>query len=303
MAKTLIVLNPHAGNGRAGRVWREVEPLLWEELGELIIAVTDRPDQVAQHLDKALAVGVTRVVSIGGDGTNHALINALAELNTRRPEAQPMIYGNLPIGTGQDWARGQGVPFNDLKAAARWIAAAEPRATDIGKLSHERGHEYFLNIASAGIGGTVVERIEQQQNRHSWSFMTETIRAVVADEPRTMEIRLDGADWYEGRAYVVAIANGTTFGHGMRIAPYAEQQDGLFDVVLVEGVSRLRILAAFQRVYQGTHLTHPAVRSARAAEVQIYSPQGALSLELDGEPVRATDLTFRVQPGLLKILS
>ncbi len=303
MMKTLIVLNPHAGNERAGRVWREVEPLLWEELGELIIAVTDRPDDVAQHLDKAQAVGVTRVVSIGGDGTNHALINALAELNTRRPDAPPMIYGNLPIGTGQDWARGQGVPFNDLKAAARWIAAAEPRATDIGKLTHDHGHEYFLNIASAGIGGAVAERVNRSQHRLLGSFMMATIQSLLADEPQTMEITLDGADWYEGRAYVVAIANGTTFGHGMKIAPYAEQADGLFDVVLVEGISRLRILAAFQRVYQGTHLTHPAVRSARAAEVQIRSPQGALSLELDGEPVRASNLTFRVQPGLLKILS
>ena len=246
---------------------------------------------------------MTRVVSIGGDGTNHALINALAELNARHPDAVPMIYGNLPIGTGQDWARGQGVPFNDLKAAARWIAAAEPLPTDIGKLTHERGHEYFLNIASAGIGGTVAERVNRASNHRPWAFMTETIRTIIADQPRTMQITLDGADWYEGRAYVVAIANGTTFGHGMKIAPNAEQRDGLFDVVVVEGVSKLTILSAFQRVYQGTHLTHPAVRSARAAEVQIRSPQGALSLELDGEPVRATDLTFSVQPGLLKILS
>ncbi len=302
MTQTLIILNPHAGNGRAGRLWREVEPLLWEQLGELIIAVTEHPEDVAHQLDKAQAVGVTRIVSIGGDGTNHALINALAELNARSPDALPMIYGNLPIGTGQDWARGQGVPYHDLKAAARWIAAAKPRATDIGKLTHQKGHEYFLNIASAGIGGSVVERIERLKTRHSWSFLMATVQALISHDPQVMEITLDGKPWYEGRAYAVAIANGTTFGHGMKIAPNAQQQDGLFDVVLVEGGSRLRILAAFHQVYQGTHLTHPLVRSARAAEVQIRSPLGALGLELDGEPVRASDLTFRVQPGLLQIL-
>ena len=86
------------------------------------------------------------------------------------------------------------------------------------------------------------------------------MHTLLTHEPQTMEITLDGADWYDGRAYIVAIANGTTFGHGMKIAPNAQQRDGLFDVILVEGVSRLRILAALQRVYAGTHLTHPAVR-------------------------------------------
>lgn len=303
MPKTLIILNPHAGAGRAGRLWREVEPLLWENLGELIVAVTNQPHEVAQHLDKAQAIGVRRVVSIGGDGTNHALINALVELNTRNPSGEPMIYGNLPIGTGQDWARGQGVPFNDLKAAAAWIAHAQPKPTDIGKLTHERGHEYFLNIASAGISGDIATQINRAQTRRPWSFLATTIRTLITHQPQTMQITLDGNDWYEGRAYIVAIANGTTFGHGMKIAPNAEQRDGLFDVILVEGVSRVTILAALQRVYSGTHLTHPAVRAGRAAEVRIHSPQGALGLELDGEPVSAGDLTFSVQPGLLKILS
>lgn len=303
MPKTLIILNPHAGGGRAGRLWQEVEPMLWNMLGELIVAVTERPQEVAGHLDKARAVGVNRVISIGGDGTNHALINALADLNARDPGGEPMIYGNLPIGTGRDWARGQGVPYNNLKAAAAWIAQAQPLPTDIGRVSHEAGSEYFLNIASAGIGGEVAQRINALARRRPWSFVQQTISTLLTHKPPAMQITLDGVPWYEGRAYVVAIANGTTFGHGMKIAPNAMQRDGLFDVVLVEGVSRLTILAAFSRVYAGTHLTHPAVRSARAAEVRVQSEAGALGLELDGEPLAARDMTFRVQPGLLKILS
>ena len=65
----------------------------------------------------------------------------------------------------------------------------------------------------------------------------------------------------------------------------------------------MTVLTALQQVYSGKHLTHPAVRSARAAEVQIRSPHGALSLELDGETVSAEDLTFKVQPGLLSLLA
>jgi diacylglycerol kinase family enzyme len=90
----------------------------------------------------------------------------------------------------------------------------------------------------------------------------------------------------------------------MKIAPNAEFRDGLFDVVLVEGVSRLTVLTALQRVYRATHLTHPAVRSERASEVRIESPHGAsLDLELDGEHAAGQSLVFRVHPGLLDILS
>jgi diacylglycerol kinase family enzyme len=121
--KTLIILNPHAAGGKAGTLWKEIEPLLWERLGELVVAITQKPEEVAAHLDKAQASGLNRVIAIGGDGTNHALINALADLNARNPDAPQMIYGNLPVGTGRDWARGTGVPYRDIRAAADWIAA------------------------------------------------------------------------------------------------------------------------------------------------------------------------------------
>ena len=99
----------------------------------------------------------------------------------------------------------------------------------------------------------------------------------------------------------MAIANGTTFGRGMRIAPQAKYDDGLFDVVLVKGMSRPRILLAFEEVYRGAHLTHPKVQFERAHEVNIALPE-RLSFELDGETFYGRDLTFSVEPGLLHML-
>src|SRR5947207_6621797 len=96
---TLIILNPHAGSGRAGKLWTQIEPLLWKELGELVVAITERPQDVAQHLEKARDAGLTRVIAIGGDGTNHALVNELVRLNHRYPGEPPMTFGQLPIGT------------------------------------------------------------------------------------------------------------------------------------------------------------------------------------------------------------
>ncbi|NDJ62517.1 MAG: YegS/Rv2252/BmrU family lipid kinase [Chloroflexi bacterium] len=302
MGKTLIVLNPHAAGGAAGRVWHELEPLLWELLGDLVIAVTQHPQEVAAHLEHAYEAGLTRVISIGGDGTNHALINELVTINEQRPDRPPMVYGNLPIGTGSDWARGVGATFGSLRATAQWIANAEPHRTDIGLLEYPGGKHYFLNIASAGIGGDVAQRVNRARRRRTWTFLQATISSILAHQPQHVQIRLDGRDWYEGGAYVVAVANGTTFGHGMKIAPDAQLADGLFDVVLIEAIARLRVLAALRRVYDGSHLTHPNVRTARARQIAIQAPAGPLGLELDGEYASGQSLTFTVRPGLLPIL-
>lgn len=303
MPQTLVILNPYAGSGRAGRVWTELEPLLWEQLGELVVAITQHTNDVAQHLDKAYEVGIQRVIAIGGDGTNHTLINALAALNKQHPDGPQMIYGNLPIGSGRDWARYKKIPL-DIHQAARWIANATPTPTDIGQmLMDNQQQEYFLNIASAGLSGEVNKRVNRTPIRKPWTFLKATVQTILRYEPQPMQIRLDGKDWYEGKTYLLAVANGTTFGHGMRIAPHAETNDGLFDVVLVKGASRLVILSALNQVYSGSHLTHPAVRYAQAREVKITGLKGALGLDLDGETGTSKEVTFSVQPGLMKILS
>lgn len=299
-SKTLIILNPHAGSGRAGKIWKELEPLLWDRLGELVVAITQHTEEVAQHLEQAYAAGLTRVISIGGDGTNHALVNALADLNERHPDDPKMIYGNLPIGSGRDWARAKQIPL-DIHQAAEWIANAEPQPTDVGLLTFDGKREHFLNIASAGLSGEVDRRVNSIRVRRPWTFLQATVSSIMNHRPQDMRVKLDGQDWYEGSAYIVAVANGTTFGHGMRIAPHAQTNDGLFDVILVKGVARPVILSALYRVYNATHLTHPAVRHAQAREVQISGAN--IGLDLDGEHADAHEMSFSVRQGLLQMLS
>jgi YegS/Rv2252/BmrU family lipid kinase len=301
MNKTLIILNPHAASGRAGIIWKELEPLLWQRLGELVVAITQKPEEVATHLDKAQASGLNRVIAIGGDGTNHALINALADLNARNPGGTPMIYGNLPVGTGRDWARGTGVPYDNIRAAADWIASAEPKPVDIGKLDYDGHTRYFLNIASAGISGAVAERVNRVPVRRAWTFTQATVQTMLRYRPQRLNITLDGKAWYDGKSYLLAVANGTTFGRGMRIAPQAKPNDGLFDVVLVKGMSRPRILLAFEMVYRAAHLDHPKVQWERAREVRIEGSE-TLSFELDGETFYGRTLAFSLQAGLMQML-
>ncbi len=307
-APPLIMLNPHAGSGKASHVWDQLRPLLRERLGDLSAVTTHHPHDIEPHLRAAAEQGIDRVIAIGGDGTNHSVINEIIHLNQRQAHLPIRSYGNVPIGTGRDWARGLGIPINNLSLMADWIVDAKPQPVDIGTLTYRDGHtEYFLNIASAGLGGDVATRVDRMGTRRPWTFYAATVESILAYKPRALRVKLDGQEWYEGGVYLVAVANGTTFGRGMRIAPNAIVDDGMFDVILVKAVSRRTILTAFQRVYSGTHLSHPAVRHARAKRVEIdlldaVDENDCIKMELDGEYREGRSLTFEVRHRMLQFL-
>ena len=298
---TLIIVNPHAAGGRALNIWSRIEPLMWETLGDLVVAVTEYPEEVATHLEDALAMGLKRIITVGGDGTNHVIINALADLMQQNPAMSPPILGSLPIGTGRDWARTTGVPLAPLEAV-RWLAEARSYPVDLGRLTHQAGSAYFLNIASAGISGEVDRRVNTVRRRRPWTFIVHTVSALLRYRPRRFRVFLDGELWFEDHAFAIAVANGRAFGHGMLVAPNAQVNDGLFDVIAIEGMRVLEALRALPSLYQGTHLKRPDVHQARAADVFIESPDGPLDIDLDGEYTTGQALQFTIQPRLLQML-
>ena len=299
--RTLIILNPHAGSGRAGRLWGEIEPLLWEELGELVVAVTQHPEDVAEHLDKARDAGLTRVVSIGGDGTNHAIVNAIQALAEANPNAPKMTFAQLPLGTGQDFARMLNIPTNP-REAVKWIAHATPKVIDLGHVIYDDEQCHFLNIASAGISGDVDQRVNSIQKRRPWTFKLATIKSILTYQPLHMKVALDNETWYDDKTWAVIVANGRIFGRGMAIAPNAELDDGWFDVVLLENTSRLTAMMALNTVYSGKHLLRDDVHHKRAKSVKIESPDGQIDLDLDGEHAKGEQLQFTVKPSALQLL-
>lgn len=301
MPETLLIINPHAGATRGLRLWQKHEPALRRILNDPIVALTDSLDDLARCIDQAAAQGVRRVISFGGDGTNHSLINALMHYNQRHPD-DPLICGVIPAGTGRDWARGRGISL-DIEEAAHAVMQAEPRLIDIGTVSIDGRTVYFLNISSAGIANDVVIRVERATRRRPWTFAQAIVGSLLHYHPERVHITVDGEDWYQGAIYVLTVANGTTFAQGVHVAPDALVDDGLFDLVLVEGMTRLRVMIALQRLFRGTHLSHPRVHHRRGTEVRLVRTDGAvIGMDLDGEGYSGREIIYRIEPKALWML-
>jgi YegS/Rv2252/BmrU family lipid kinase len=297
----LVILNPHARGGQAGRTWPKLEPILRAHFDDLIIAITENTDAVADHIDEARKVGIERILIIGGDGTNHSIINAL--LNAPGVPDQPSIaIGQVPIGTGRDWARTIGTPI-DPEQAIRWLAEARPHPCDVGRVHLGDKHRLFLNITSAGVGSDIDRRVNAVENRRPWTFLRAILTSLAIYKPPTVRVDLDGEPFYEGNAYIVAVCNGQWFGHGIWAAPQAAFDDGLFDVIIVEGISRIQVVRTLMKAYKGRHLDYPGVHYQKAARVDVV-PLSAdhIGLDLDGEPGQGTQPTFELLRHAVHVL-
>ena len=150
---TLIVLNAHAWGGKAPQAFEIARSRIGDLLGDHTLAVTQRKEEVAGLLNQHGAEDFTKIIAVGGDGTNHWVMNALMEHRDRK-----IALGSIPLGTGRDWPRSLGTPSDPLDALI-WLAGAEEIACDVGLVEYRRKDQQdfhtrkFINVASAGISG------------------------------------------------------------------------------------------------------------------------------------------------------
>lgn len=295
MSGTLILVNPAAGGGCAASRWERARRNLGDLGGARVLVPPDR-GAFRRAIREAADRGCERVVVVGGDGTMHLAAGTLLEYGA----GERVALGLVPAGTGSDFARALDVPRDPATALQRALAGAAV-AVDAGRCAGERSGFFFVNAASAGIGGLVDEMVNAMPRRGRTAFLVATLRALHRYEPPAVRVSVDGKHFHEGPTLLTAVANGTTFGKGMKIAPEARPDDGLFDVVVVGEVRRAELVLRLPQVYLGRHLGARPVRATRGRVVRLELLEPAPAFDADGETYESGSCAFEVLPGALRI--
>ncbi len=291
--RVTLLDNPLAGRGK-GRVM--VAPVVagLHARGVDVEQICGRDN--AESLDlcrKAVAAGTSAVVAVGGDGTVHLALQAVAGAST------PL--GIIPVGTGNDFAAAVGVP-SDTAAAMDVIAAGRTRVVDAVRATDDAGLEqWWACVLGAGFDSAVNERANRMRwprgpRRYDLAIFAELLRL----KPRPFVLEVDGRR-EEVTATFIAVGNAPAYGGGMRIAPAADLTDGLLDVVVVGAVSRTEMVRMKPSVYTGAHVEHPAVTTSRGSVVRLESA-GAVAYA-DGERLAALPVTSHCVPRALSVLA
>lgn len=286
-----LLCNPSAGGGRATRILPQVEEEL-RRLGIVFHTQTSRDLNDARALASAAATAGEAVVTLGGDGLAGCAAGALRAI----PDS---LLGVLPGGRGNDLARALGIP-RDPRAACAVIATGTPRPLDLGDVDVDG--RTFVGIASLGFDSDANRLANGAPSRlGSLVYVYGALRALAAWKPAHFDLRVDGEP-LQFTGYSVAAANSPGYGGGMLLAPTAQLDDGLFDVVLAGDLSKRRFLTLLVKVFKGTHIHEPAYRMLRARELYIDADRPFV-LYADGDPIGETPVTVRIVANALQVLA
>ena len=307
LLKTQVIVNPESAKGETRKRWSQIRDGIRHFIHDFKYEFTEKPLDAIDLARAAIKDGTELVIGVGGDGTMNEIANGFYEdLRIINPAA---TLGIVPSGTGCDLTRSLNIP-NRLKDAMTVITESPSQVIDVGKVTYRaagggEAERIFLNVADFGVGGEVVARVNQKRlERKASSYVRCLISTMAKYKSKHVRIRVDGVEIPRGEYLIGAVANGRIFGKGMKIAPHARLDDGLFDFVCVKGMKFLEFCANGWKLMNGTHLGHPKIVLIQGRRIEAVPEAGdTVLLEFDGEQLGTLPATFEIVPRSLSVKS
>lgn len=301
----LVVVNPVAAGGRAGRLWDRLEPGLRSAFPSLLVRHTSAPgdaEQFALQWGREHPAGT--LLAVGGDGTVHETVNGWWQAGGAGR------FGIIPAGSGNDFARNAGLPL-DPDQAARRLHSATVRPSDLGRLTFRDSagntrSRVFLNSLSLGVSvraNRLAHRIPAVRPGRL-RYGLGALAALLSPEHTRYLLRDESGLLFDGTALNLTVANGASFGGGMPISPASSPRDGTLELVVLRPMHAPRAALALSRLQRGTHLGMPEARVTQLrGALSIALDQATWRAECDGQELEGTGaLTLDVLPGSLALL-
>ena len=259
--KILVITNPLAGGGKTLRLLPRIKQWLSATAHEFSFITPPSAEEMRLEIVKAADKGIEALLLIGGDGTVHQALRAIAETN--------LPFGYLPCGRGNDFARNIGVP-SKLKKSCSLLSRPSFHEVDLPRINHLP----FVAVAYVGFAAEV-NRLANDGRGYfggTLGYIVCVLKTLKTFKPFEVEITIDDHTWRE-RVMMVSVANAPFYGGGMKIAPDANMNDGVFDICIVQEISKLELLQQFPKVFKGTHILHPKVLMKTGKKVRIVSDE------------------------------
>lgn len=295
-SQTVVLLNPHAGGGRAARLKRPLEASL-SSAAERPMLFVSHDAALARRIVDALPAG-SRVIVIGGDGSVSQLLPSLV--------AGGHVLGVVPLGSGNDTAHALGLGRMGWRAALDHALQARPSPIDLGEVrwANARGfeqHGLFISSLCTGFDAAVTQHALGLPRwlKGKPRYLGATLLELLALRQFDLRTVIDGRAVHAGPVLLASTLNTGSYGAGMPIAPGAAIDDGQLDLLLADGMGLARVLGLLPRMLAGRHLGQPGVLHQRFARLglKVGTPT---PLAADGEFLgEAVDIEVSVRPGAL----
>ena len=301
MRSLLVITNADAGTADEERL--DAALVILREDASVEVAKTSNPGELDGVLHRA---GGRTVIVSGGDGSMHAVVTALYKRN----ELADATLGLLPMGTGNDFARGNGIPL-EIEDAARLILTGDARKVDL--LVDETGN-IVVNNVHVGVGAQASRKAARWKGRLGAIGVGKVNlgklgypigAALSAFHPPSWRLRveIDGTvvNDVNRPVLMVAVGNGSNVGGGTELNPDADTEDGMLDVMISRAISPRAKLGYVARLRKGEHGERDDVAELKGRSVKVSGDEFWLSA--DGEisgPERSR--SWRLEPAAYSMI-
>lgn len=284
-----IIFNPTAGAGRSVKVMQAVDQYLIQKKVEYEVAETQYPQHAVELAHDAVGKGYKGIISVGGDGT---LLEVAGELYDTEE-----TLGLIPAGTGNDFRRAVHVSKDPIEALDVILIGYSAKV-DIGFMGDEKP---FLNVAGTGFDVEVLRNVEKVRRVFTGglAYFIGIVMSLFRHKGINIEITTNGQTM-KRKVLLIAIANGKSFGGGLKVAPHSSVNDGLFNVLIVNHVPNWRILVELPKLKKGQIEKISVAEQLTCSDIHISS-ETPMNFDLDGEIYGQTPAHLRIKPSALRV--
>lgn len=295
--KIAIILNGISQKKK--KFYKEIYPALTDHF-----VVDVRETRHGGHAEELAAMALNQnfdcILAGGGDGTLHQIINGVV----KNGEGNLPAIGLIPLGSGNDFARTCSLRL-EAKQLIQLLKAG-PKPTDIGMIEcvydGEKITRYFINECSLGMGPEVVKRLSEGSRKlgPNLSYFISIVSTFISHRPQEVQCKTDSWNW-TGKARVIAIANGRSFGNAIFIAPDANPGDGVLNSFIAGNVPLWKFLMFLQTLKKKMKIDDPLINYDSTSSANLSSTE-ACALEADGELVGSLPAMITVLMGKINFL-
>jgi diacylglycerol kinase (ATP) len=308
MKQIYFIINPKAKNGHCMKIWKKLERKLSEENIIYQTAFTEYPGH-AKSLAADIAASNDKekvIIAVGGDGTMHEVMNGMINYKN-------IILGFIPGGSGNDFSRGFHIPAEPIEALQVMLQLMNSEAPfiDVGKVTmKDQTEHYFINNMGAGFDALVSHEVNQSSmkgflNKLSMGrlvYVYFLLKKLFTYKCTSIELSIEGQKHIFDNTWFVTVSNQPFYGGGMKIAPNAVPDDGLFEITVVHNLSKVKLLLVFISVFWGKHVHFKEVKTFQGSMVTIHS-ESPVFIHADGEIIGYTPLNMGVYSKALQVLT
>lgn len=305
MDKWFVIVNPKAGGGKVEEDWNSIEKDLTDNGIKFDTVFTEHRYHAVELTISGIRQGYRKFLSIGGDGTLHEIVNGLFLQSEVNPSE--FTVGVISAGTGNDWIRMHG-DISDRQKNINAIISENTICQDIIKATYTEsgvtGVRYMVNIGGIGYDPNVCQKCNNMKlagRRGTMVYVNSAIKSLIGRTFRHTHITVDGKTFYHGKVFSIALGNGRYSGGGMIQTPDAVINDGLVNITVIRKVSKLRVVMHLKDLFKGTIYKINGVMHTMGKNITIHT-SAADRVEVDGEVVGETPVTFEVLPQALRVV-